>query len=175
MKIDPELPEIANYVLIKLREAGLKVATAESCTGGLISSLLTSIAGSSNVFERGFVTYSNKSKSEQIGVDEKLIEEFGAVSSQTAMAMAAGCLDNSDANISAAVTGIAGPDGGTQDKPIGLVYIAVAGPEGMFVEELKFGNIGRDEVRNQSAIAALEMIVAFGLPDDEDGAESSVH
>lgn len=175
MKIDPELPEIANYVLIKLREAGFKVATAESCTGGLISSLLTSIAGSSDVFERGFVTYSNKSKSEQIGVDEKLIEEFGAVSSQTAMAMAAGCLDNSDANISAAVTGIAGPDGGTQDKPIGLVYIAVAGPEGMFVEELKFGNIGRDEIRNQSAIAALEMIVAFGLPDDEDGAESSVH
>lgn len=175
MKIDAELPDIANYVLVKMREAGLKVATAESCTGGLISALLTSISGSSDVFERGFVTYSNQAKTQQIGVDEEIIQEFGAVSSQTAMAMAAGCLDNSNADISAAVTGIAGPDGGTDEKPVGLVYIAVAGPEGMFVEELKFGNIGRNEVRNQSAIAALEMIVAFGLPDDEDDAEGSVH
>lgn len=175
MKIDPELPDIANYVLVKLREVNFKVATAESCTGGLVSALLTSISGSSDVFERGFVTYSNQAKTEQIGVDEEIIAEFGAVSSQTAMAMAAGCLDNSKADISAAITGIAGPDGGTQEKPVGLVYIAVAGPEGMFVEELKFGNIGRDEIRNQSAIAALEMIVAFGLPDDDDENTGNLH
>ena len=86
MKIDPELPDIANYVLVKLREVNFKVATAESCTGGLISALLTSIPGSSDVFERGFVTYSNQAKTEQIGVDEEIIAEFGAVSSQTAMA-----------------------------------------------------------------------------------------
>lgn len=175
MKIDPELPEIAQYALVKLREANLKIATAESCTGGLISALLTSIAGSSDVFERGFVTYSNESKTEQLGVDEAVVNEFGAVSSQVAMAMAGGCLDNSNANISVAVTGIAGPDGGTDEKPVGLVYIAVAGPEGMFVEELKFGSIGRDEVRNQTAIAALEMIVAFGLPEDEDEEPANIH
>ncbi|MFK7902701.1 MAG: CinA family protein [Nitratireductor sp.] len=175
MKIDPELNEISQYVLAKMNEAGLKVATAESCTGGLVSALLSSIAGSSSVFERGFVTYSNEAKCEQLGVDNELIDEFGAVSSQVAMAMAAGALDNSNANISVSITGIAGPDGGSEEKPVGLVYIAIAGPEGMFVEELKFGNLGRHEIRSQSAIAALEMLVAFGLSDDEEDEAGSVH
>ncbi len=167
MKISEELVETARYVLGVFREKSAKITTAESCTGGMISALLTSIAGSSDVFDRGFVTYSNAAKHELIGVPELLLEEFGAVSAEVAMAMAQGALEKSNATVSVSITGIAGPGGGSEEKPVGLVFIAVAGPMGLFVEELRLGYIGRDEVRAQSAQAALEMLVAFGF-DDED-------
>lgn len=175
MNIDPELDQIAAYVLKKFRDNKMRITTVESCTGGLVAALLTSIAGSSDVFERGFVTYSNDAKTDLVGVPQELINEFGAVSSQVAMAMAAGALEHSNANVSLAITGIAGPDGGSKEKPVGLVYIAINGPEGLFVEELRFGDIGRDEVRSQAAIAGLEMLVAFGLDEDEDEFPSNVH
>lgn len=175
MKIDDELGQVAEYVIAQLREHKMKVTTAESCTGGLISAAMTSVAGSSEVFDRAFITYSNEAKSEMLGVAEEVIRDQGAVSSQTAMAMAAGALDNSDAQISVAVTGIAGPGGGSKEKPVGTVFVAVAGPEGMFVEELQLGDISRDAIRSQTAMSALEMIVAFGLPDDEDGMDAQLH
>ncbi len=107
-------------------EKGLRVAAAESCTGGLIAAALTDIAGSSAVFERGFVTYSNEAKTEMLGVDADLIRRVGAVSAEVARAMAEGALNNSRAEVAVAVTGIAGPDGGTPDKPVGLVHFAAA-------------------------------------------------
>ena len=139
------------------REKGLKLATAESCTGGLIAALLTEIPGSSDVFDRGFVTYSNASKVELLDVDAELIEEDGAVSEQVAEAMAQGALTRAKADIAVAVTGIAGPDGGTPQKPVGLVYIAVATRENIIVEKNNFtGN--RTEIRLQSVAKALDML-----------------
>lgn len=169
MIISEELVETARYVLEIFRSRSARIVTAESCTGGMISALLTSIAGSSDVFERGYVTYSNQAKAELLDIPMDLINEHGAVSSQVALAMAQGALDNSNATISAAVTGIAGPGGGSEDKPVGLVFVAIAGPLGLFVEELRFGDIGRDEIRAETAQAALEMLVAFGFDDEEDG------
>ncbi|MGB7287416.1 MAG: CinA family protein [Salaquimonas sp.] len=167
MKITEELVETARYVLSVFRQNGATIATVESCTGGIISALLTSIAGSSDVFERGFVTYTNQSKHELVGVPEALLEKHGAVSAEVAMAMAQGGLEHSNATISVAVTGIAGPDGGSEEKPVGLVFVSIAGPLGLFVEELRLGDIGRDEVRAETAQAALEMLVAFGFDDDD--------
>ena len=167
MIINDEMTATAEYVLHAFRRNGAKIATAESCTGGLIAALLTSIAGSSDVFERGFVTYSNEAKTEQISVPTDLIAEFGAVSAEVAMAMAQGALEHSNATVTVSVTGIAGPGGGSDEKPVGMVFVAIAGPDGLFVEELRLGNQSRDEIRAQTAVAALEMLVAFGLPDDE--------
>jgi nicotinamide-nucleotide amidase len=166
MKIEPELVETARYVLRSFRDKNQRIATVESCTGGLISAVLTSVAGSSDVFDRGYVTYTNQAKTDLVGVPAELIEELGAVSAEVAMAMAQGGLDRSGANVVASVTGIAGPGGGSEEKPVGLVYVAIASPQGLYVEELRFGDIGRDAVRNQSAQAALEMLVAFGLEDE---------
>ena len=168
MKITDEMVDTARYVLGVCREKGARISTAESCTGGLISALLTSFAGSSDVFDRGFVTYSNDAKKQMIGVPDLLLTEFGAVSAEVAMAMAQGALENSDATISVSVTGIAGPGGGSKEKPVGLVFIAIAGPLGLFVEELRLGDQDRDDIRAQTAQAALEMLVAFGFDDDED-------
>ncbi len=168
MKITEELVETARYVLSAFREQGATIATAESCTGGMIAALLTSIAGSSDVFERGFVCYSNEAKTGQISVPPDMIETHGAVSAEVAMAMAQGALEHSVASVSVSVTGIAGPGGGTDTKPVGTVFVAIASQDGLFVEELKLGDIGRDEIRAQTAQAALEMLVAFGLLDDED-------
>jgi nicotinamide-nucleotide amidase len=123
---DDELERLAAGVLDACRAKGLKIAVAESCTGGLIAGTLTAIAGSSDVVDRGFVTYSNEAKSEMLGVPPELIAEHGAVSRQVAEAMAAGVLAYSVADISAAVTGVAGPGGGTDQKPVGLVHIAAA-------------------------------------------------
>lgn len=169
MIVTSEMIETAKYVLDAFREENATIATAESCTGGLIAALLTSIAGSSDVFDRGFVTYSNAAKTEQISVPPDLIEAHGAVSAEVAMAMAQGALEHSRATVSVSVTGIAGPGGGSAEKPVGTVFVAVASQEGLFVEELKLGNPGRDEIRAQTAQAALEMLVAFGLMDDDDG------
>ena len=136
----------------------LTVATAESCTGGLVSAALTSVAGSSAVVERGFVTYSNAAKSELLGVPAALIDRHGAVSEPVARSMAGGALARSVAQVSVAVTGIAGPGGGTADKPVGLVHFAAAGPEGLVHVERRFGDIGREAVRLASVRVALDLL-----------------
>ena len=137
----------ARDILAAARAKILRIVTAESCTGGLIAALFTEIAGSSDVFERGFVTYSNEAKEDLLGVPTDLIHKHGAVSAEVARSMAEGALQHSLAQIAVAVTGIAGPGGGTDQKPVGLVYIAIAGLDGETdVQELRFGDI-RSAVR----------------------------
>ncbi len=139
------------------RDKGLKIATAESCTGGLIAARLTEIPGSSDIFERGFVTYSNQAKTELLGVPAPLIAEHGAVSEEVALAMARGALAQSPADVAIATTGIAGPGGGTAEKPVGLVYIAAArGGGGEYVQRHIFEG-DRDSVRLASVKAALAL------------------
>ncbi|MBT4891165.1 MAG: CinA family protein [Rhodospirillales bacterium] len=146
-------------VMDACKAKGLMLSTAESCTGGMIAAGLTDIAGSSSVFERGFVTYTNKSKHEMLGVAESLLEKYGAVSPHVALAMAGGALENSDAHISVAVTGIAGPGGGSDEKPVGLVHIACA-HEGAKSIHKRFEFSGdRSRVRELSVAAALDMIL----------------
>ena len=148
----------AEAVLVACRSVGLKLATAESCTGGLISACLTAVAGSSDVFERGFVTYTNEAKGMMLGVDPALFETHGAVSEEVARAMAEGALALSNAQITVAVTGIAGPGGGTADKPVGLVHIAAAREDGEILHGRHQFEGDRDAVRAQSVTAALEMV-----------------
>ena len=137
----------------------LQVATAESCTGGLVAGALTGVAGSSAVVDRGFVTYSNAAKSDLVAVPAALIEAHGAVSEAVARAMATGALDRSLARVSVAVTGIAGPGGGSPDKPVGLVHFAAAGPDGVIHVEHRFGGIGREAVRLASVRVALNLLI----------------
>jgi nicotinamide-nucleotide amidase len=138
----------------------LKVAVAESCSGGLLAALLTSIPGSSDVFERGFVTYSDEAKNQVLGVGTDLLLRFGAVSPQVALAMAEGALQRSNADLAAAVTGIAGPAGGTADKPVGLVYLAVAGRDREpAASRLMLMSLDRHGVRLRSAIEAVKLLV----------------
>ncbi|QYJ00316.1 CinA family protein [Thalassovita mediterranea] len=141
------------------RERRVKIASAESCTGGLIAALFTEFSGSSDVFERGFVTYSNRSKEEVLGVPGDLIADYGAVSEAVARLMAEGALNSSRANLAIAVTGIAGPGGGTPMKPVGTVHIACAREnKAVLHEACYFGDIGRHEVRIATIEAALNMI-----------------
>lgn len=150
---------LAKGLLFEARKKGLRIATAESCTGGLISGLLTEIPGSSDVVERGFVTYSNKAKRDLLGVAGVLITREGAVSKAVACAMAEGALARADAQLAVAVTGVAGPGGGTPDKPVGLVHIAAIRSGGHPVhEEHRFGDIGRHEVRLKTVEAALQLL-----------------
>ncbi len=136
------------------------VATAESCTGGLIAALLTEIPGSSDVFERGFVTYSNDAKHEQLGIKPSLLAKHGAVSAEVAGAMAEGALKHSKAKFSMAVTGVAGPGGGTPKKPVGLVYIAVSGGKGKTaVEEYRFKG-SRSQIRMKTVAESLKLLTA---------------
>jgi nicotinamide-nucleotide amidase len=155
-----ELKAEASALLDSARTKKLMIATAESCTGGLISALLTEIAGSSDVFERGFVTYSNAAKTRQLGVAAGLIQAFGAVSAPVARAMAEGALRESDAHITVAVTGVAGP-GGTIEKPAGLVHLACA-TRGVDVRSLecRLGDIGRSAVRLATVIEAISLLQA---------------
>jgi len=149
----------AKTVLDLCRKHGLRIATAESCTGGLIAAALTDIACCSDVVECGFVTYSNAAKTQMIGVPARLITSQGAVSRAVAIAMAEGALQHSEADIAVAVTGIAGPDGGTENKPIGLVHMAVALRNGQTSPyEARFGNLGRDGVRLATVAQALTLI-----------------
>jgi len=149
----------AEKLLADARAKGLTIATAESCTGGLVAGLLTEIAGSSDVFERGFITYSNKAKQDLLGVPGALIRQHGAVSEAVARAMAEGAIRHSTAQLSVAITGIAGPGGGSEDKPVGLVHIAAArAGEATRHRECRFGDIGRSEVRMKSVETALEML-----------------
>ncbi len=142
----------------QVMEKGLKICTAESCTGGLIAKSLTDLAGSSDWFERGFVTYSNASKSEMIDVPESVIIEYGAVSEEVASAMASGALRNSVADVSIAVTGVAGPAGGSVDKPVGTVWIAVASENQSIAKKYLF-NGDREAIRSATMISANEMLL----------------
>ena len=154
-----DLIEEATALLALLRAKGLKVATAESCTGGLIAGLLTEIPGSSDVVERGFVTYSNEAKAQMLGIDPELIVKYGAVSEQVARAMATGAVSNSHADISVAVTGVAGPGGGSLVKPVGLVHFgANRRGGGVIHHEARFGEMSRHAIRIGSVRQALAMI-----------------
>lgn len=154
-----ELKKSASELLDDLRSQGLMLSAAESCTGGLISACLTDIPGSSDVLERGFVTYSNAAKTEMLGVPPDIIETYGAVSEEVAIAMASGALAHSKAGISVAVTGIAGPGGGSDDKPVGLVHIAGQRRGGCVTHiRCEFGDIGRSEVRERTVAEALRLV-----------------
>jgi nicotinamide-nucleotide amidase len=148
----------AKRLLALARARGLKIATAESCTGGLVAGALTEIPGSSDVVERGFVTYSNEAKHEMLGVPLATLNKFGAVSRQTAEAMARGALKHSEADLSVAITGIAGPGGATPGKPVGLVHFAAARGGRLIHRAKKFGDIGRRKVRQKSVDEALAML-----------------
>jgi nicotinamide-nucleotide amidase len=160
----PELLARATALLASYRLRGLKLATAESCTGGLVAALLTEIPGSSDVVDRGFVTYSNEAKQEMLGVPAATLAEYGAVSAPTARTMAEGALIYSRAQVSVSVTGVAGPGGGSAQKPVGLVHFACAGPgEHVTLVERRFGDPGRGKVRRaalEQALALLEDAVA---------------
>ncbi|MFC4625018.1 CinA family protein [Daeguia caeni] len=152
--------EKAVQLLDECRKAGLMVATAESCTGGMIAAALTDIAGSSDVVDRGFVTYSNEAKNEMIGVPMELINSVGAVSREVAIAMAEGALRHSRADITIAVTGIAGPGGGSEEKPVGLVHMACAHKNHPTRHrKCRFGARTRAEIRHATVLAALDLVL----------------
>jgi nicotinamide-nucleotide amidase len=156
---DEVLAAAARRVLDRSRAKQLRIATAESCTGGMVISALTDIAGSSDVVDRGFVTYSNAAKESMLGVPSTTLVAHGAVSRETAEAMAHGALIQSPADLAVAVTGIAGPGGGTAAKPVGLVHFAAARRDGrLILRERRFGDIGRAEIRRLSVIEALAML-----------------
>jgi nicotinamide-nucleotide amidase len=149
----------AKRLLALARARGLKIATAESCTGGLVAGALTEIPGSSDVVERGFVTYSNAAKQSMLGVTPLTLDRAGAVSRETAEEMAQGVLAHSDADLAVAITGIAGPGGATPGKPVGLVHFAAAARDGRLIHRAKkFGDIGRRKVRQKSVDEALAML-----------------
>jgi len=153
------LLSLARVVLADARAAKLRIATAESCTGGLIAACLTEIPGSSDVLDRGFVVYSNRAKQDLLGVPGDLIADMGAVSEAVARAMAEGAVENSNAHLAVAVTGVAGPGGGTPLKPVGLVHVAAA-REGRSIlhEAHRLGDIGRGEIRLKASEAALALL-----------------
>ena len=156
---DSELLSASERLLADMRKRGLKIATAESCTGGLIAGVLTEIPGSSDVVDRGFVTYSNEAKNAMLGVPADTIQAVGAVSREVAIAMAQGAIANSLADVSVAVTGVAGPGGGTATKPVGLVHIAAARKGGETIHrECRFGALSRGEIRLRTVATALEML-----------------
>ena len=157
---DDEVQAVARRVLDQARARNLRLVTAESCTGGLVIAALTEIAGASDVVDRGFVTYSNEAKETVLGVPAATLAAHGAVSRQTAEAMAAGALVRSPADLSVAVTGIAGPGGGTALKPVGLVHFAAARRDGRSIaREHRYGDVGRAEIRRRSAMEALSLLL----------------
>lgn len=160
MMIDPAILAVAEHLLMACRRTGLRIVTAESCTGGLIAATLTSVAGSSDVVDRGFVTYSNAAKTEMLGVPSELIGRLGAVSSEVANAMVVGALARSAADIAVSVTGIAGPGGGSAEKPVGLVWFGVArrDAEASCLMEVFPGD--RAAVRQQTVSRALALLTA---------------
>ncbi len=156
---DAETQAAATALLDLCKAKKLWIATAESCTGGLVAGALTDIAGSSAVVDRGFVTYTNEAKQQMIGVPAATLEAHGAVSRETAEAMAKGALAHSRADLTVAITGIAGPGGGSAEKPVGLVHFAAAARDGRLTHrERRFGDIGRGEVRRLSVLQALAML-----------------
>ncbi len=150
---------LAEQALRHCRAKGWSIATAESCTGGMLAVAFTDIAGSSDVFERGFVTYSNAAKSEMLGVDPRLINKFGAVSQQVAQNMASGALIHSKADIAISITGVAGP-GASENKPEGLVWFGLANKHSVIIsQKIEFGALGRDAVRQASVEHALMLLL----------------
>lgn len=166
--IDERLVALAGEVISANLAIGRRIVVAESCTGGLVSAALTAIPGSSDVFEAGFITYANSAKILNLKVATDILETFGAVSIATAWGMAQGALDRSDADVAVAITGIAGPDGGTAQKPVGTVVFARAkrgeNPKDVVADTKQFGDIGRGEIRIQAALVALELLMPGAEP-----------
>jgi nicotinamide-nucleotide amidase len=155
-----DILSLAQTIITEFAAKGLMVSTAESCTGGLIAGALTDISGSSAVIDRGFVTYTNTAKMEMLGVQEATLASFGAVSRETALQMVHGALYRSKADMAVAVTGVAGPGGGSVDKPVGLVHLAAKSRSGEIIHrEMRYGDIGRDKVRSATVQTALEMLL----------------
>jgi nicotinamide-nucleotide amidase len=155
-----ELRALARSLLDLCRSRKLTRATAESCTGGLVAATLTEVPGSSEVVDRGFVTYSNTAKRAMLGVRASVLANFGAVSKETAIEMAVGALEKADVDVSVAITGIAGPGGATPGKPVGLVHFAAAARDGRIIHrEHRFGAIGRSVVRERAVVEALKMLL----------------
>jgi nicotinamide-nucleotide amidase len=156
---DRAIIEAATALIELCTQRQLKIATAESCTGGLVAGALTEVPGSSAVVDRCFVTYSNAAKQQMLGVSTDILRDHGSVSRQTAEAMARGALGNASADVVVAITGIAGPGGGSADKPVGLVHFAAGSRSGAFTHmEMRYGDIGRAEVRHKSVLQALAML-----------------
>ncbi|KIP99032.1 damage-inducible protein CinA [Agrobacterium tumefaciens] len=155
-----DIETLAQRIVQEFAASGHMVSTAESCTGGLIAGALTQISGSSAVVDRGFVTYTNDAKMDMLGVTAETLYAFGAVSKETALQMAHGALYRSRAAFSVAVTGIAGPGGGSATKPVGLVHLAATGRSGhMLHREMRYGDIGREQIRLATVKTALEMLL----------------
>ena len=157
---DPETLALAEAVLAACRARNWHLATAEACTGGLVAAALTAIAGSSDVVERGFVTYSNEAKGEMLGVSAETIAGHGAVSAQTAAAMARGAVARAGVDLAVSITGIVGPGGGTPQKPVGLVYLGVARRDGAARVERRIFPGDRTEIRRAALVEALELLQA---------------
>ena len=161
--VSPELIAAARRVVAANKAAGRCLVVAESCTGGLVCSAITAIPGSSDIFRAGYITYSNESKTGMVAVGTDILETFGAVSVATAWKMAQGALEKSGADIAVAITGIAGPDGGSEQKPIGTVVFARAvkgqDPEDVVADTRQFGDLGRGPIRVQAALVALDLLM----------------
>ena len=154
-----EIETLARLLVDEARDRRLRLTTAESCTGGLVSAAITAISGSSDVLERSFVTYSNRAKSEMLDVPGDLIADYGAVSEPVARMMAEGAVSNSNAHVSVSITGVAGPTGGTDMKPVGLVHFATFRANHSVIHRVeRFGNLGRNEIRMEAVKVALEML-----------------
>lgn len=150
----------AEKLIQHCQTAGLRIATAESCTGGLIGGVLTDVAGSSAVVDRGFITYSNEAKRDLLGVQAETLLNFGAVSRETALQMVRGALFRSNADIAVAVTGIAGPGGGSAEKPVGLVHLATLSRSGTLIhKEARYGDLGRTGIRVATIETALQLLL----------------
>jgi len=160
MTMDDDIKLLASNLLEAARQRQLLIATAESCTGGLVAAALTSVAGSSDVVDRGFVTYTNEAKHQMLDVSVNALEKYGAVSDAVAKEMAYGALVNSMADISVSITGIAGPDGGSEEKPVGTVWFGLCQMgEAPQAFKQQFGDIGRSEVRRKSVVYALSLML----------------
>lgn len=163
MNIDSELIALAAQVVEANRAAGRRIATAESCTGGLVAAALTEVPGASDVFDRAFITYSNEAKTSMLGVSEDILSTLGAVSEATAWAMAHGALKHSGADVAIAISGIAGPGGGSTTKPVGTVVFARALREQsgapVVADTHQFGDLGRAEIRRQAALVGLRLLL----------------
>lgn len=154
-----DVHNLARTVVELCKRSGHMVATAESCTGGMIGGALTEIAGSSQVVDRGFITYSNEAKMDMLGVQAATLQQYGAVSRETALQMARGALMRSNASLAVAVTGIAGPGGATPGKPVGLVHLAAMRPDGSLLHrEMYYGDVGRERVRLATVMTALQLL-----------------
>ena len=157
--LDQDIVEAARNLLEICKRKNLLIATAESCTAGLVAGTLTETPGVSSILDRGYVTYSNEAKHEMLGVSRDILARHGAVSPQTAEAMVRGVLGRSRVHLAVSITGVAGPDGGSPEKPVGLVFFAGASRSGRLItSEQRYGEIGRDKVRKRSVLQAFRML-----------------